>query len=200
MDTKTLDTELKKALQEIQQEALPMLQGNIDLLGYQFRGTLRQGMKFTLDKKGDEWVLDLNIPGHGKVLDVKRYFAFGASVQDLTEWVQSKGQGKWAYVPGYSGSGEWPENWAYRIALGIQNTEQQYSGGASGGSVSKRQGSQRKRTVRFVKRQWLYTPYLSLWSRKRNKVQEMFLDIVHGDLLKDIIDTYDQSARSVLIK
>lgn len=194
MSPEAIEKELQAAMREMQQEALPMLLNNIDALQYHFRGTLKRQLHFKLYQQDDAWILDLNIPGHGKVLDVKRYFAWGATVFDLTEWVKSKGKDKFSYVPGYDRDDEWPENWAYRIALGMQNTEQLYSGGASGGVTRKG----KKRTVRFIKRQWLHTPYLGLWAKKRNRINELFLDIVHGDFLDDVLDTYNRSARSFL--
>ena len=197
MDIKALDKEIKALMLDMEREAFTLLRGNIDALGYQFEGSLQRSLNFTIRQENDQWVLDLKFTGHGTVLDSKRYFAYGAPVEQLTKYILSKGKGSFMYVPGYGDKSpsQWPDNWAYRIALGMQNTEQRYTSNAAGG-IFKDKG---KRTVSFQKRQWLYTPYFSLWKKKKDKLSERFLNVVHGDLLEDIKAVFDDQFRQALL-
>ncbi len=183
-----LDAEFANAFREMEREAIPLLRGQLDSFQYKFRNNLYNSLVFQLDKDAEGPFLQLSMPFYGKTLERKHYFAHGATTQELAEWVASKGIDKWSYVPGYEDGGDVPENWAYRIALGMQNSR---------GKESKVRPT---RGGNVLSTSWLYRPFLGLWASKRNEIQDRYLEVVHGDILSEVRQIYQRSAQSFLGK
>ncbi len=185
-----LDQEFKLAIKDMLAEAPPMLRTNLQRLGYRYTDALYNGLRISEEFSADSWELVVQMPAYGKTLEMKRRFAFGATVQDLADWVKRRGLDNFSSIPGYERSGTVPAKAAVRIALAIQNSNKTMRYGIAGGTIGNYKGSARQRYKKSQMVSWFYRPYFGMWATKRERVVDYYFEQVPIEAAEEIRDTY----------